>query len=272
MTAALGESIEILRAARAGRLLVVTGAGISRASGIATFRGSEPGAVWRQHDVDLATFDYFQRDPVGQWSWYLERFATVDAARPNEAHLALARLAPRWREGGGDFVLVTQNIDCLHEAAGSTDTIKVHGTSDRVRCSVAGGCELAAPTGSLPRDAIDLGPFRERPAIDTIPRCPGCGALLRAHVLFFDEYYGEHVDYRFDEVERAAATCDVALFAGTSFSVGVTDLVLRQALARRRPVVSIDPAGAPPGLFGGTVLAVEAVAEEALPAIDAALA
>jgi NAD-dependent deacetylase len=261
-----------LRSASGGRLLVVTGAGISRASGIATFRGGEPGAVWRRHDVELATHDYFRRDPVGQWRWYLERFDGVDRARPNAAHAALARLTRHWRRDGGDPVLVTQNIDCLHERAGSEDVIKVHGSSDRVRCSASGRCRLAAPTGSLARSDVDLAPFRADPALATVPRCPACGALLRAHVLFFDEYYAEHADYRFAEVERAAARCDVAFFVGTSFSVGVTDLVLRQALGRRRPILSLDPAGLPPGLPGAGILALRAAAEEALPRLCEALA
>lgn len=254
-----------------GRLLTVTGAGISRASGIPTFRGSEPGAVWSRHDVELATFDYFERDPVGQWRWYLERFDSVDRAHPNAAHLALASLSEHCRSLGGDPVLVTQNIDCLHEAAGSRDVIKVHGSSDRVRCSAAGRCQLAAPAGSLSRGAVDLRSFRAEPTLGTVPRCPTCGAALRAHVLFFDEYYGEHVDYRFGEVERAAATCDAVLFVGTSFSVGVTDLVLRQAMSRRRPIVSIDPAGPPAGRAGRAIQSLAAAAEEALPEIVSCL-
>lgn len=246
-------------------LLVVTGAGVSTASGIPTFRGSEPGAVWRQHDVELATAEYFRRNPVGQWRWYLERFRSVDGAEPNAAHEALGRLEAIAAERQVDFLLVTQNIDCLHEAAGSERLIKVHGTSDRLRCSADAACELAAPRGSLPRDEIDLEPFEREPGRDTLPRCPRCGGLLRAHVLFFDEYYTDHVDYRFAEVERAAARADIVLFAGTSFAVGVTELVLRQALARRRPVASIDPAGLPVTLSHLGIDALETPAEVALP-------
>lgn len=259
--------IETLRAAQAGRLVAVTGAGISRASGIPTFRGSEPGAIWRQHDFEMATFDYFRRDPVGQWTWYLKRFQSIDTAQPNRAHHALRRLGNHLRSRGGDFVLVTQNIDCLHEAAGNRDAIKVHGSSDRLRCSASGQCVLAAPRGSLARREVDLESFRARPTIETLPRCPACNAVLRAHVLFFDEYYAEHLDYRFDEVERAAATCDAVLFVGTSFSVGVTDLVLHEAIRRRRPAISIDPAGLTSGLPESAILALEEAAEEALPSI-----
>jgi NAD-dependent deacetylase len=262
--------VESLRAGEGGLVLAVTGAGISSASGIPTFRGPEPGAVWRRHDVEIATREYLDRDPVGQWSWYLDRFASLDGARPNAAHEALARLERHLRRRGGDLVLVTQNIDCLHESAGSTP-IKVHGSADRLRCSRVEGCRLGAPRGSLARSAVDLEPFRARPEEASLPRCPACGALLRAHVLFFDELYTEHLDYRFAEVEAAAARADLVLFVGTSFSVGVTDLVLREALVRRRPVVSVDPAGLATPLAGLGILALEEPAEEALPWICQAL-
>ncbi len=265
-------AFEALAAAAEGRLLVVTGAGISRASGIPTFRGSEPGAVWNRHDVELATHEYFLRDPVGQWSWYLERFASIDGARPNAAHEALRDMEQGVQAAGGEIVLVTQNIDCLHEAAGSRDPIKVHGSSDRLRCSDSQRCRIAAPLGSLARDRVDLEPFRSEPSTATLPRCPACGSFLRAHVLFFDEYYTEHIDYRFPEVEEAASSCDAALFVGTSFSVGVTELVLRQALTRRRPVVSVDPAGLDASLERLGVLSIDTPAEEALPALATAIA
>ncbi len=223
-----------------GLLLVVTGAGVSRASGIPTFRGRDPGAVWRVSDVELATRDYFERDPVTQWSWYLERFASLERAAPNPAHHALAALE-RWQTArGGDYLLVTQNIDTLHEAAGSRRMIKVHGSSDRLRCSRY-GCPNGAPRGSLARSAIELEPFRRRPVLDALPRCPRCDSLLRAHVLFFDELYDEHSDYRFAEVERAAARAAVLLFAGTSFAVGVTDLLLQTGAARKVPMLAVDP-------------------------------
>lgn len=247
-------------------LLVVTGAGISHASGIPTFRGSDPDAVWKRSDVEMATFDYFRQDPVGQWTWYLKRFASIDGARPNPAHRALVDLE-RWQiERGGDFLLVTQNIDCLHEAAGSRRLVKVHGSSDRVRC-VARGCPNAAPSGSLARQRIDLTRFTAAPSLETLPRCPACGEWLRAHVLFFDEYYGEHDDYQFDAVQAAASRCAMALFIGTSFAVGVTDLVLRSARARRQAAVSIDPAGLPNGPEFGSVLQVREPAESVLPRI-----
>jgi NAD-dependent deacetylase len=247
-----------------GLLLVVTGAGISRASGIPTFRGSEPGAVWKVSDVTMATFDYFRRDPVGQWQWYLARFDAVGDAQPNAAHCALVDLQRWFHRRGGRCCIVTQNIDTLHERAGTEDLIKVHGTADRVRCSRP-GCRLGAPEGSIDLAQVDFTSFRTAPSREHLPRCPACNAFLRAHVLFFDEVYLEHDDYRFSEAERLADEADAILFIGTSFSVGITDLYLRSGVRRGAPMLSIDPAmTAPPGP-GLEVLT--ATAEDLLPAV-----
>lgn len=263
MSEAVRALVQTLSATAGSSLTVVTGAGVSRASGIPTFRGSEPEAVWRRDDIELATFAYFQRDPVGQWLWYLKRFDAVDGARPNPAHHALAALE-RWQLGrGGRFLLVTQNIDTLHEQAGSRELVKVHGSSDRLRCA-QDGCMRGAPRGSLPRAEIDLDAFRRRPALARLPRCPDCGELLRAHVLFFDEYYQGHEDYEFDRVAAAAEKADCLLFVGTSFSVGVTDLFLRSALLRGVPALSIDPGGAP-SPAGNRLIRLAEPAEEILP-------
>ena len=225
-----------------GSLAVVTGAGISQASGIPTFRGTDPEAIWRQSDVALATFEYFRRDPVGQWQWYLQRFEAVAAAKPNPAHTALVQLENWHTLRGGTFNLVTQNIDTLHEAAGTRSMIKIHGTSDRVRCSQV-GCSRGSPRGSLVAAEVRFDDFIAAPTEQNLPRCPECGSILRAHVLFFDEYYGEHQDYRFAEAEEIAQSADLMIFIGTSFSVGITDIFLRAGILKRIPVFSIDPGG-----------------------------
>jgi NAD-dependent deacetylase len=252
-----------LRAARDRSLLVVTGAGVSLASGISTFRGTDPGAIWTRDVTELGTYRYFCSDPVGSWRWYMERFDRVLGAEPNPAHRALAELE-RWQlERGGGFLLVTQNIDTLHERAGSRELVKVHGSADRVRCSRT-GCRHGAPKGSLPRAELDLSELRRAPALERLPRCPACGALLRQHVLWFDEYYTEHEDYQFERVERAAAGADLVLFVGTSFSVGITALILQLAGARGTEVLSIDPAARDAGAGAG-VQHLAARAEEILP-------
>ncbi len=143
--------------------------------------------------------------------------------------------------------------------------IKVHGSSDLLRCSRA-GCRNGSPTGSLSRTSIDFGAFVENPVRANIPTCPECGALLRAHVLFFDEYYTEHHDYQYDEVQRSASESDLMLFVGTSFAVGVTDLLLQLGTRKRLQIFSIDPAisRAP---FWASVASLQAPAEDLLPAV-----
>jgi len=262
--AAVDELVRRLGDLGDGFLLVITGAGVSVASGLATFRGDDPGAVWNQDDVTLGTAEYFRRDPVTHWRWYLERFAGILDAEPNPAHSALVELE-HWHTGrGGGFLLVTQNIDTLHEDAGSQRMVKVHGSADRLRCT-RDGCALAAPTGSLPREEAEIAPFLEEPSAQTLPRCPTCGALLRAHALFFDEYYQDHHDYRYDEVMAASARADLLLSIGTSHSVGVTEMLLRGARGRGAGVLSIDPNPAPRPPGRGTVQ-LRARAEELLPA------
>lgn len=256
--------VESFRKARGELILVVTGAGISAASGIPTFRGDEPDAIWKKDDVELATYQYFLRDPVNQWKWYLARFGRLSEARPNPAHRALI-LLERWQGGrGGEMLLVTQNIDTLHEEAGSRNLIKVHGTSSRVRCSRK-GCALGAPRGSLPRQSVDFQSFRQNPGLESLPRCPECGSLLRAHVLFFDEYYTDHEDYGFDNVQAALARMALVLFIGTSLSVGITDLILHTAGQRHLPVFLMEPWLSPSCPV--PVLQLRVKAEEALPSL-----
>ena len=223
-----------------GSLVVVTGAGVSLASGIPTFRGTDSGAVWKRDVTELGTNRYFEEDPAGSWTWYTSRFDIVLDKQPNPAHHALAAIE-RWQVArGGKFLLVTQNVDPLHERAGSERLVKVHGSADRVRCSRP-RCVHGAPRGSLPRAGIDMGAFEAEPVTANVPRCPSCGALLRQHVLWFDEFYDEHRDYQWDRVLEAAQTMDACLFVGTSFSVGVTDLFLRAGLMTGRRLLAIDP-------------------------------
>jgi NAD-dependent deacetylase len=250
-----------------GRILVVTGAGISLASGIPTFRGSDPDAVWARDVTELGTNRYFEEDPVGSWSWYLSRFGRLGNASPNAGHHALVALE-RWHVArGGGFLLVTQNVDRLHAAAGSEQLVEVHGRADRVRCSQR-GCDKGAPAGSIARADVPIDAFLAEPTEANVPRCPSCSALLRQHVLWFDERYIDHADYQWARVRRGADTATLVLFVGTSFAVGITEYVLEVALDHRAPVFSIDPAGLQPD---PRVRVVKAASEEALPAVVAAL-
>lgn len=260
---------EAVRGAGRGLILVVTGAGVSLASGIPTFRGTDPGAIWKKDVTELGTVDYFRRDPVGSWSWYLQRFEKVLGAEPNPAHRAIVDLEHWHEQQGGEFLLVTQNIDTLHEQAGSRSMVEVHGTAGRVRCS-RDGCRLGAPSGSIPRSDIDLEPFQRDPSMATLPRCPECGSPLRQHVLWFDEMYDSHQHYQWSRVTSAVDRMHLALCIGTSFAVGVTELVLQGAFWSKVPVLAIDP-GEPPLRASQGFEHIQAKAEELLPAVVAAL-
>lgn len=251
-----------------GYLVVVTGAGISVASGLPTFRGTEPDAVWSRDVTEMGTYRFFREDPVTSWRWYLSRFSKLLNAEPNPAHDAVAALE-RWQlERGGRFLLVTQNIDTLHEAAGSQEMVKVHGTADRVRCPTD-GCVHGAPAGSLPRNDFDITAFQENPSLEHLPRCPACGDILRQHVLWFDEFYAMHADYQWEKTQEAAMEADLLLFIGTSFAVGVTELFLQAGTVSRTPMISIDPGKAMAPMYPLDVLGEKA--EELLPAACAEL-
>jgi len=255
---------DAIKSVGGGRLVVVTGAGISLASGIPTFRGSDPDAVWKKDVTELGTRRYFEEDPVGSWKWYTSRFDVVLDKQPNAAHLALSRIETWQTARGGEFLLVTQNVDTLHELAKTKNLIKVHGSSDQVRCSRP-GCSNAAPSGTLNRSDVGVDAFVSNPSHDTLPRCPDCDSLLRQHVLWFDEYYDEHDTYQWQSVLDASANMDMVLFVGTSFAVGVTELFLRGAITQRVPAYSIDPGtdSAP----HSNVVAVKAKSEIVLPEV-----
>ena len=226
-------------------LLVVTGAGVSLASGLPTFRGTDPGAVWANDVMEKGTRAFFRRAPEESWLWYLQRFERAHGARPNEAHLALAEWE-RWQERHGrEFLLVTQNVDTLHEQAGSRALVKVHGSLDQARCTRR-NCANGPPSGTLPMASVDFGPLHADPSRETVPRCPLCRSRLRPHVLWFDELYTEHEAYQFERVLHQARKSSLIVFVGTSFSVGVTARISALALERRIPVFSIDPAGTQP--------------------------
>jgi NAD-dependent deacetylase len=247
-----------------GTVLVVTGAGISLASGIPTFRGTDPGAVWKRDITELGTVRYFYDEPEGSWSWYLQRFGALHNAQPNPGHIALVGLEDWCDRQKTPFLLVTQNVDGLHVAAGSREVVEVHGAARRVRCSRA-GCSLGAPEGSIARIDIEdkIQAFLADPIRDKVPKCPVCDSFLRQHVLWFDEFYTEHDDYQWSRVMLASKTASLVIFIGTSFSVGVTELVVSAARRRSSPIYNIDPVAAP---MRGITLISEG-SEKALPTL-----
>ncbi|MFB3127135.1 MAG: NAD-dependent deacetylase [Candidatus Acidiferrales bacterium] len=177
--------------AEAERVVVLTGAGISAESGVPTFRGT--GGLWRQHrPEDLATPEAFARGPRLVWEWYDWRRARVAKAEPNPGHLALAQLERRVP----DFTLITQNVDGLHQRAGSRRVLKLHGDIWTLHCL---GCGLEETNHDVP--------LREIP-----PRC-SCGGLFRPGVVWFGEALPADV---LRHAMEAAAHAQVFLVVGTS--------------------------------------------------------
>lgn len=186
----------------ASHVCILTGAGVSAESGVPTFRDAQEG-LWAHYDPeDLATPEAFLADPALIWRWYRWRRDLVADAQPNPGHHAIAKLAdhvPR-------LTLITQNVDNLHQRAGSTDVIEFHGNLFEDRCS-AEGC---IATGD---DSLD------------VPVCQGCGSNLRPGVVWFGEAIPESA---MTESCAAASECDVFLSVGTSSLVypaaGLADL------------------------------------------------
>ena len=222
---------------------MLTGAGVSAASGVPTFRGAD--GLWKTFKPEsLATPQAFARDPRLVWEWYDWRRQTIAACEPNAAHRVLAA----WSRRFPNFKLITQNVDGLHEAAGTRDAIRLHGSIWEVKCWR--NCAAAPPRW---RDATV--PYAEIP-----PRCPHCGDLIRPGVVWF----GESLDPDIVEQATAAADCDVFITIGTSAVVypaaGFIDL------ARRLGALTVEiNSEATPALVD---LALRGGAEIVLPEID----
>ena len=179
---------------RIDNIVILTGAGVSAESGVPTFRG--PDGLWEGHRVeDVATPEAFTRNPTLVQRFYDARRAALAAVKPNPAHLALARLDAGWR---GDLLLVTQNVDDLHERGGSRRLFHMHGELKRALCKACG----AAPewAGDMSGD----------------PACPRCGAAgrLRPDIVWFGE-----MPYHMAAIEAAIDACDLFVSIGTSGAV-----------------------------------------------------
>ena len=188
---ALAEAVPVLRRAR--YVAVLTGAGVSAESGVATFRGA--GGLWEgQRIEDVATPRAFARDPAQVWRFYNQRRTNLRTVKPNPGHFALAELEKSL--GSDRFALITQNVDGLHRAAGSRHILELHGNLVRVRCT---GC----------------GKIQERPDEDLppLPRCGDCNGLLRPDIVWFEEMLPEDV---WQEAAACAAQSEAFLVVGTS--------------------------------------------------------
>jgi len=247
---ALRELASRIRGAR--RVTVMTGAGVSAASGVPTFRG--PGGLWRTYrPEELATPDAFERDPALVWEWYAWRRETVASCAPNAAHAVLARWSTSAGQVSRHVGVVTQNVDDLHLRAGTRDLIRLHGSLWELKCF--NGCEAGAR------------PWRdERVPLPTLPRCPHCGGHARPAVVWF----GESLDPA--DVDRAAeaTACDVFLTVGTSAIVYPAAGFARHAQSRGAFTAEINLEETPASSF--VDLSIPGAAEDVLPKLDQVLA
>jgi NAD-dependent deacetylase len=204
-----------------GPVAVLTGAGVSAESGVPTFRGE--GGLWRNFRPEqLATPEAFRRDPALVWEWYDWRRGLIDSCAPNAAHATLAEMEAALP----DLTLITQNVDGLHQAAGSRNVLELHGDIWRMRCT---GC------GRVSED-------RRVPLPEIPPRCPECGALLRPDVVWFGESLPLEV---LDAAWAAAARCRLMLVVGTSAVVQPAASLPIVALRNGARLVEVNPAETP---------------------------
>ena len=228
----VGEARARLQAA--ARVAVLTGSGVSAASGIPTFRGA--GGLWRRYRAeDLATPQAYARDPELVWEWYKMRFDIVAAAEPNEAHRLLAEMEAKT----SDFTLVTQNVDGLHEQAGSKRVLELHGNLTKSRCEACGRVEGLEADFATP------------------PRCSSCGSMARPNVVWFGETLPQET---FAAAVDAFAGAEVALVIGTSALVEPAASLGRLAAQRGAFVIEVNPEGTPLSSVAHASLRQEAVA------------
>ena len=198
----------------AKKVVFVTGAGISQESGIPTFRGKD--GLWRNYDaMKLATIDAFYDDPKLVWEWYNERRQNIFAANPNAGHKAIAEL-----ENFVDVVVLTQNIDGLHQKAGSSKVLELHGSIVKIKCTV---CDF--------KDEI-FTDFSEFP-----PLC-SCGNILRPDVVWFGEGLPQDV---WQEAIIHANSCDVMVIAGTSLVVSPANTLPIYAKQNNAILIEVNP-------------------------------
>jgi NAD-dependent deacetylase len=238
------EKLDLLadRLRRAARVTILTGAGVSAASGVPTFRGS--GGLWRQFRAeDLATPGAFARDPALVWEWYAWRRSLVAACQPNPAHDVIAR----WSREFDHCTVITQNVDDLHVRAGTSNLIRVHGSLWDLSCWT--GCgerswrDEAVPLPVLP------------------PRCPSCAGLARPAVVWF----GESLPPAALAAAADACSCEVFLTVGTSALVYPAAGLVHEA--RRRGAFTAEINLEPTPASAEVDIALHGAADQLLPII-----
>ena len=199
---------------KAKNIVFVTGAGISQESGIPTFRGKD--GLWRKYDpMTLATIDAFYQNPKLVWEWYDERRQNILSANPNPGHIAIAEL-----EKYKQVSVLTQNIDGLHQRAGSTSVYELHGSIITIKCTV---CDF--------KDKITSS-FSQLP-----PLCK-CGNMLRPDVVWFGEALPQDI---WQSAMEQASSCDAMIVVGTSLAVSPANLLPVYAKENGALMIEINP-------------------------------
>jgi NAD-dependent deacetylase len=230
---------------RDSRITVLTGAGVSAASGVPTFRGPE--GLWKQHRPEsIATAEAFRRDPKFVWEWYDWRRQVLSTKTPNRAHEVLAA----WSRRYPNFTLITQNVDGLHERAGTQNVIRFHGSIWEVLC-------WNKCPSSPARWLDETVPFRQIP-----PKCPHCDGIVRPGVVWF----GEGIDGDVLQRSIAAIDCDVFFTIGTSSQVYPAASLVFAAKERGAYTIEINKEATPAS--GVIDLQLQGPAEEVLARID----
>lgn len=225
---------------KASHIVALTGAGISAESGVPTFRGA--GGYWRKYNAqDLATPSAFLSNPSLVWEFYSYRRDLVLSKKPNPAHVALAEAEKRLAFEGRKLVVITQNIDELHRAAGTKNLLELHGTLFNTRCIKCGhisenrDCPISPALEG--RGAPDPDVEDARIIEQELPRCAKCSGLLRPHVVWFGESLDPEV---LANAQKELDHCDLCLVIGTSSVVYPAAMFAPAVAARGVPVAEFN--------------------------------
>jgi len=220
------------------KIVFVTGAGISQESGIPTFRGKD--GYWRKYDpMKLASIDAFYDDPKLVWEWYDDRRKNILDVKPNEGHFAISQM-----EEFKDVVVLTQNIDGLHQRSGSTNVLELHGSIIRIKCTV---CDFI--------DNITEN-FESLP-----PKCK-CGSMLRPDVVWFGEPLPQNI---WQSAIKEASICDVMIIVGTSLVVSPANTLPVYAKQNGAILIEVNPEKTV--MSNDMALSIQATSAEVLPKI-----
>jgi len=232
--------VHLLKSTR--RVAVLTGAGISAESGVPTFRGKD--GLWRRYRAEeLATPSAFHQNPKLVWEWYDWRRGLIASKEPNPGHKVIAS----WENIFPSFHLITQNVDGLHQKAGSKNVLELHGNIWKVRCTEEGSVSENYQT-----------PLNEIP-----PRCPDCGALLRPHIVWFGEALPSSV---LQKSLLLSSSCEVMFVVGTSAVVQPAATLPYSASEAGAKIVEINPAATPLSTYAD--FSFRGKAGEVLPLVD----